>query len=366
MINRMQDRLEQMPNPMSVFALATAGVLLMLFVINQPLLLIVAAGLYGLIGAYLRLRETPVLAPVLPKTAEPSSAYIPLATDLGIQTQMSVTVDGLVRATFAINSVTSQQSSGAQEQVAVIKAANEMLEDFLAMAERVSQKARSVNQLAEQMVDGAHTGEQVMDQSVMSMDSIRIQVQAIGETIARLARLTRRIDEIITSVSEIATQSNLLALNASIEAARAGTHGRGFAVVADEVRTLSQQSTKSAGQVRAILMEIQQAMKETVRATEQGVLNVQEGTHRIHEARQVLHQLSESVESSRSSVKEIYQVIQQQSTGMEDVAISIERIEKLTSQSLASTRTVESVSNNLTRLAADLQSAVGLGTGSMM
>jgi len=358
-IIRVQNRLEQVSNPVGI-TLATAGVLLLLYIIILHPLLIAAAALYGVIGGTLWLRNAPPVAPIAPMSKSGMPSFIPLATELGIQTQMGVTVDGLVRATFAINSVTSQQSSGAQEQVAVIKAANEMLEDFLAMAERVSQKARSVTQLAEQMVEGAHMGEQVMDQSVTSMDNIRTQVQAIGETIARLARLTRRIDEIITSVSEIATQSNLLALNASIEAARAGTHGRGFAVVADEVRTLSQQSTKSAGQVRAILMEIQQAMKETVRATEQGVLNVQEGMLRIHEARQVLHQLSDRVESSRSSVKEIYQVIQQQSTGMEDVAISIERIERLTSQSLASTRTVESVSNNLTRLAADLQNAVGM------
>lgn len=361
MIKRLQRRLEQIPNPVAVFSLVTAGILLLLYAVILHPLLIAAAALYALFGAMLWLRDTPTAAGLPAASTPTSSSFVPLATDLGVQTQMNVTVDGLVRATYAMNSVTSQQSSGAQEQVAVIRSANQMLEEFLAMAERVSQKARSVSQLAEQMVEGAHTGEQVMDQTVMSMESIRTQVQAIGETIARLARLTRRIDEIITSVSEIATQSNLLALNASIEAARAGTHGRGFAVVADEVRTLSQQSTKSAGQVRAILMEIQQAMKETVRATEQGVLNVQEGMLRIHEARQVLSTLSDSVESSRSSVKEIYQVIQQQSNGMEEVAISIERIEKLTAQSLASTRTVESVSSNLTRLAADLQSAVGIG-----
>jgi len=360
MIKRVQNRLEQMSNPVGMFALATAGVMLVLYAIILHPLLIAAAVLYGVLGGYLWLRETPLpLSLVASRPDMPS--YIPLTTDLGMQqTQMSVTVDGLVRATYAMNSVASQQSSGAQEQVAVIKSANAMLEDFLAMAERVIQKARSVTQLAEQMVNGAHTGKQVMDQTILSMDSIRTQVEAIGVTIARLARLTRRIDEIITSVSEIATQSNLLALNASIEAARAGTHGRGFAVVADEVRTLSQQSTKSAGQVRAILMEIQQAMKETVRATEQGVLNVHEGMNRIHEAREVLQSLSTSVESSQASVKEIYQVIQQQSNGMEEVAISIERIEKLTAQSLASTRTVESVSNNLTRLATDLQNTVSL------
>jgi methyl-accepting chemotaxis protein len=354
-------------NPTSALALFTALVLLVLFAVIQHPLLVAAAVLYALGGAAGMMLSAPDVSSIS-TTVTPEDHLSPNMTletptirtgsPESLETRLGVTVDGLVRATFAINSVTTQQSSSAEEMAAVIKNTNNMLEDFLALAERISQQARSVTQTAERAAETSQTGEAAIQQSIVSMDDIRVQVQAIAEAIVHLARLTRRIDEIITSVSEIATQSNLLALNASIEAARAGAHGRGFAVVADEVRSLSQQSTAAAAQVRAILVEIQQAMKTTVQATDLGMQNVDTGVERTHEAHTVMQQLSSSVVSARSAVREIYQVIQQQSNGMEEIAISIERVERLIGQSLASTRTVETVSANLTRLATDLQVTV--------
>jgi methyl-accepting chemotaxis protein len=354
--------------PTSALALFTAVVLLALFLVIQHPLLLVVGVLYAVGGAAGMIMVAPVIG-AAGVTVTPDDHLSPNMTletmpvragsPESLETRLGVTVDGLVRATFAINSVTAQQSNSAEEVAAVIKNTNHMLEDFLALAERISQQARSVTQTAERAAETSQTGEAAIQQSIVSMDDIRVQVQAIAEAIVHLARLTRRIDEIITSVGEIATQSNLLALNASIEAARAGVHGRGFAVVADEVRSLSQQSTVAAAQVRAILVEIQQAMKATVQATDLGMQNVDTGVERTHEAHSVMQQLSSSVVSARGAVREIYQVIQQQSNGMEEIAISIERVERLIGQSLASTRTVETVSANLTRLATDLQITVG-------
>ncbi|PJF39072.1 MAG: hypothetical protein CUN54_09510, partial [Phototrophicales bacterium] len=185
--------------------------------------------------------------------------------------QMHVTVDGLVRSVQAINEATQQQSSSAGEQSDVISVTNQLLDDFLKLSERISEQALNVTKTAQATAEISGQGQEAIAQAIVGMDDLREQVAAIGKTIVTLAELTRKIDEIITSVSEIATQSNLLALNASIEAARAGVHGRGFAVVADEVRSLAQQSTQAAGQVRAILAEIQNAMKDTIRATEVGM-----------------------------------------------------------------------------------------------
>jgi methyl-accepting chemotaxis protein len=379
MLASVRQKLLRLADPLSLLAVFTAVVLLILYLIIQNSLLLAvclaytAGGLYG-IAVYQPGKPAP--APVVTADGEPvSDEHLPIATLempmvhmpgskdtlLDITTRMGVTVDGLVRAIHAINAVTQQQSGGAEEQAQVIKNTNSRLDDFLALSERIGTQARHVIQTAEQAAETSLSGSSAIHQSIDSMDDIRTQVEAIGETIVKLAKLTRRIDEIITSVSEIATQSNLLALNASIEAARAGAHGRGFAVVADEVRSLAQQSTASAGQVRAILIEIQQAMKETVRATESGVQNVDTGVKRTREAGTVMEQLASSVQASRDAMREIYHVIQEQSGGMEEIAISVERIERLTHQSLASTRTVEAVSANLTRLAADLQAAFGQG-----
>lgn len=276
-----------------------------------------------------------------------------------VEMQMHVTVDGLVRSVQAINEATQQQSSSTGEQSSVIGLTNNLLDDFLTLSERISEQALNVTKTAQATEEISGQGQEAIAQAIEGMDNLRAQVAAIGQTIVTLAELTRRIDEIINSVSEIATQSNLLALNASIEAARAGVHGRGFAVVADEVRSLAQQSTQAAGQVRGILAEIQNAMKETIRATEVGMDGVTEGVERTQEANEVIVQLSESVTASNLAVRDIYAVIRQQADGLEEISISMDRIQMITQNTMASTRAVEAVSTNLTRLASDLQSAVG-------
>lgn len=270
-----------------------------------------------------------------------------------------VTADGLARATQAINEVTTQQSNGAAEQAEAIIQTNDLLENFLSLSEQIREQARSVTLMAGHTAEFSNKGQRAIQQAIAGMSEIRTQVAAIAQTIIQLSQLTRRIDEIITSVSEIATQSNLLALNASIEAARAGAHGRGFAVVADEVRSLSQQSTSAARQVRAILSEIQHAMKETVEATQVGTQGVDAGVAMTQEADQVMQHLAHNVSESYQSVKSIYEVIRQQMEDLEQIAISMERIERITQQNLTSTRMVETVSHNLKHLSSELQAAVG-------
>lgn len=278
-----------------------------------------------------------------------------------LSTRLHVTVDGLVRAVQAINDVTTQQADGANEQVDVIQMTNDMMNNFLTMSERISEQARAMSQTAQQTSQMSSQGQRAITEAIDGMDKIRQQVSEIASTIVRLAQLTRRIDEIITSVSEIATQSNLLALNASIEAARAGVHGRGFAVVADEVRSLSQQSTSAAFQVRAILAEIRDAVKQTISATEAGMEGVDAGIAKTQESDRIMLQLAANVDSSSNAVRAIYDVLRQQTDGLEEIAINMERIDRITQQNLASTRMVSTVSNNLNRLADELQNSIQVG-----
>lgn len=269
-----------------------------------------------------------------------------------------VTADGLARATQAMNDVTAQQSTGAAQQVEIIGDANELLENFLKSSEEIREQARSVTLMAGHTAQFSENGQAAIQQAIAGMRDTRTQVAAIAQTIIRLSQLARRIDEIIMSVSEIATQSNLLALNASIEAARAGAHGRGFAVVADEVRALSQQSTGAAQQVRVTLGEIQTAMRETIQATQVGLQGVDAGVALTQEADQVMVHLAENVGESYRAVKSIFEVIRQQMEDLEQIAIKIDMIDHITQQGLASTRMVETVSSNLTHLSAELQDAI--------
>ncbi len=278
-----------------------------------------------------------------------------------ITTRIHVTADGVVRAAHAIQEVTTQQSDGASEQVDVLQMTNAMLDSFLELSEQINQKARDMTQTAQQTTQVSQDGQNAIRDAIEGMNQIREQVTAIATTIVTLAQLTRRVDEIITSVSEIATQSNLLALNASIEAARAGIHGRGFAIVAEEVRSLSQQSTNAAHQVRQILKEIQEAVKQTISATEVGMNGVDSGVSKTQDADQIMLQLAANVDVSHQAMNEIYAVIRKQAEGLEEIAISMERVDRITQQNLASTRMVSTVSQNLNRLADDLQNAVNVG-----
>lgn len=356
----------RMPSPAMIaanipLAVLTAGVFVVCAVVlSAPLLLGVAALYAGAaLWALLFLPSAPSLdVPVAPAETSPlASTALPL-NPLDMQEQ--VAIDGLVRSASAIHEVVERQAANAQEQAQVLQLTNELMDEMLQMSERVTQQARKVTQTAQQSVETSRSGQDAIEQSLASMETIRNQVQEIGMTIAKLANLTKRIDDIITSVSDIATQSNLLSLNAAIEAARAGVHGRGFAVVADEVRSLAQQSTRSAAQVRAILSEIQQAMRETIRTTQSGLESVSQGMARTREAETVLRSLSENVQAARTSVAEISKVLQGQKERVEEVAIGIDRVGRISEQHLISARSFETIAASLSRLAGDLQDLNGM------
>lgn len=287
---------------------------------------------------------------------------VPAAHELAeLSMRIHVTSDGIGRTAQAINEIMLQQSGAAVEESDVLRMTHGMMESFLEMSGRVSDQARTMTHTAQQVTEISESGQVSIQQAIQGMTQIRRQVAAIAQTITRLAQLTRRIDEIISSVGEVATQSNLLALNASIEAARAGSHGRGFAVVADEVRSLAQQSTGASRQVRAILAEIQGAVREAIQALEIGMQGVESGLSMTQQADKVMVQLVESVNSSNRAVRSIYEVIRQQADGLESIAINIERINRINQQNMANTRTVETVTTNLNRLADELQTSIQVG-----
>lgn len=285
----------------------------------------------------------------------PAEATTQIAPVRSLSDRITATVDGMIKAAQAIQETARQQSGGVVEQVEVIETTNERLDSFLSLAEQVSESARAMTKIAQQAEAISQGGQAALEQALERTHAIRAQVEIIGEMIVKLAQLTRRIDTIITSVSEIATQSNLLALNASIEAARAGVHGRGFAIVAEEVRSLSRQSTEAAKQVRAILAEIQNAVRETVEATETGTVQVDLGAKVTQDADAIMRQLAESVTLSYQAIRSVSTSIHDQTYSMETLVIEMERINRIAQENAANTRVIEQVSTNLLSLADDLR-----------
>lgn len=259
----------------------------------------------------------------------------------------------------ALKLTLSQQELNIQEQVSLTEHTNTLLGKYIATGEQMQAQTRTMNQTTREATDNVNSGGVALQQVMDEMAGIREKVTTVAQSIRTLAQFAQRIDNIIGSVSEIATQSNLLAINASIEAARAGVHGRGFAVVADEVRSLSHQSTQAAGQVRAILEEIQTAMKQAIRATDDGLAQVDTGVSVATEADTVMHQLMEQVSAAQQAVTAVHDIIRQQVDGLDEMSIGVERMERVARSTLLQTQTI---SQQLMELAETLPTARENGT----
>jgi len=185
-------------------------------------------------------------------------------------------------------------------------------------------------------------------------------MESIAESIVRLSEQSQAIGEIMLTVNDLAEQSNLLAVNASIEAAKAGEQGKGFAVVAQEVRNLADQSKQATTQVRSILSEIQKATNAAVMVTEQGSKAVETGVRLSGQAGESVQKLTEGIAEAAQAATQIAASSQQQMAGMDQVALAIESIKTASTQNVASTKQTETAAKNIEELGRRLKGLVSL------
>jgi methyl-accepting chemotaxis protein len=191
-----------------------------------------------------------------------------------------------------------------------------------------SRQARAVADAAQQSVAVSRTGKNAVAETVTGMETIQHQVSDIAQSILALSERTQQIGEIIRAVEEIADQSRLLALNASIEAARAGKEGLGFAVVAREMRHLAGQSREATTRVSAILNEIQQAANTAVMVTEEGSKGAQAGMELASEAGTAIRDLTAVIEEAAHIAVQIAASTQQQSNAMEQLVTAMHSMKR--------------------------------------
>jgi methyl-accepting chemotaxis protein len=191
-----------------------------------------------------------------------------------------------------------------------------------------------------------------------SMNGIKTHVAAIAVNIQELSERTQQIENIILTVNDIAAQSNILALNAAMEAARAGELGKGFAAVAVEVRALAEQSRQATGQVHSILIDVQKAINTTERASRAGLQVVDYGSLEAALANKAIQQLAEVIDESSLQAAQMTAAGHQQTTGIEQIATAMETIKLVTTQGLASTRQTEKAAQNLSELAHRLEQTI--------
>lgn len=220
-----------------------------------------------------------------------------------------------------------------------------------------SDQARHVAHVSDQTLQALHENEQAIDETIQGMHHIQDDMKTISQSIAQLNEHSQAIGAIIDTVNELAEQSHLLAVNAAIEAAKAGDQGKGFAVVAQEVRSLADQSKQATVQVRNILHAIQQAMRSAVHAAEQGTQTVANGVIQSSQTNQSIRSLANEISNVVQAANQITYSSQQQLIGVEQVATAMMQIKDATQQQVDHMRQIESgikglnaVGNNLKEL----------------
>ncbi|WP_130471037.1 methyl-accepting chemotaxis protein [Candidatus Magnetaquicoccus inordinatus] len=231
-----------------------------------------------------------------------------------------------------------------------------------ATVEEVRHTAHLTNDRALEMVQEARTVREVARsggnasvQALTGITRIKEEMDAIAGSIIRLSEQTQNIGEIVSSVNDITDQSNLLSVNAAIEAAKAGEAGRGFAVVAQEVKNLAEQSREATGQIKVILNDIQKATSTAVLATERGNKSVDKGVELGHVAGSAISTFEASAERSEMAAEQISASSQQQLGGMDQLVIAMDNIKLATTQNSGAARQLEDSIKSLNALSRDLQ-----------
>jgi methyl-accepting chemotaxis protein len=220
------------------------------------------------------------------------------------------------------------------------------------------EKAASAANGAEGAVEVVGSARSLAEETVLGIEKMQSEMDVVFETISRLSERTQAAGEIISSVNYLAEQSNLLSVNASIEAAKAGEHGRGFAVVAQEVKSLAEQSKQAVSQVRTMLGEIQKASQMAVQAAASGREAVELGRQRSMEAGEVMQRVADGAGDDAEASRQVVASSQQQLAGMEQIAQAIASINQATAEAVSGTRQVEQEVKRLQELAAGLRSLV--------
>jgi methyl-accepting chemotaxis protein len=279
--------------------------------------------------------------------------------DLRAQAQEVIQGVGVVsEAVSRILTSMTQVVSGATETAASVTEAATTVEQVKQTSQLSNQRATDVATIAERAVQISQTGEHSVREAIEGMTLVRDQMQSIAESVRKLGDQSRAIGEIITAVSELAEQSNLLAINAAIEAAKAGEHGKGFAVVAQEVKALAEQSKQATAQVRTMLEQIQRAANVAVMVTEQGTKSAESGVKQSLEAGESIRALANSISEAAQAVGQISASSQQQLIGMDQVATAMQDIKEGSQENVASMREIESSVQNLSEVGASLEALV--------
>jgi methyl-accepting chemotaxis protein len=266
-----------------------------------------------------------------------------LARTLG--KQIGSAVGQMQSSSAELQAAATQQATSSREQSTAMSEITTTISEILATSRQIAASAQRVAKMAEQTAGSAKSGDETVLRAHESITGIQRQVELIVHHMLDLGKKSQQIGLVLDIVTELAEQTNILSINATIEATAAGESGRRFAVVADEIRKLADRVGNSAKEIRALIDEVRSAVNTTVMATETGSKTVESGSRQFGEVATSLRQISGLVTTTTEAAREIELSTQQQSTAVEQVNVAIANVAQASKETEAgSTQTLQTAS----------------------
>lgn len=269
--------------------------------------------------------------------------------------QIGTAVGHVQSSSSELQAAANQQASGAKEQASAMSEITTTISELAATSRQIAESAQQVAQIAEQTAAAGRSGEETVSEGQEAMAGIRRQVDQVVNHMLDLGRKSQEIGGVLDIVSELAEQTNILAINATIEASGAGEAGRRFAVVADEIRKLADRVAGATKEIRTLIEDVRGAVNTTVMATESGAKAVDGGARQFGEVATAFQRIAELVATTTEAAREIELSTKQQVSAAEQVRVSVTEVAQASKETEASTSQTLQTASQLSGLSLELQ-----------
>ena len=282
-------------------------------------------------------------------------------TNIGkILSEMKASAASVASASTQLSASAESLSNGAVSQVDMATQVATASTEMNQATEDIARNSNNIALSAGETVNIARGGQEIVQKAIQEVNLIAETVETVSGFVKELGQESGKIGDIVTTINEIAEQTNLLALNAAIEAARAGEHGRGFAVVADEVKKLAERTTASTTEIGHMITTVKVGVEKTVQSMNQAKRNVQSGVQFSSQAQTALKDIITSIDSLYGGVQHAASSIEEMSATTNQITRDINNISDVTRETLSSSEEMSQAAAGLSGLAENLEKTVGM------